>query len=228
MIFDHNILVVNISSFILEVSIWCILLPLITGSLLYKKLDADSRLIFFLVAFATLPQILTAFFQHSSGLIFIYNIYTPVEFIFIYLFIGNKFQGAIFKKISVLLIFLFISYSCFLCMYYGLSERFLNEWVCSANMCYLIWIFLFILESLILEKKLVNTHNPAFWFITGLIIYTPCTIFVFALCYYIETSGNYLIKNLWIIHGIFNTILYVLFAIGLYQNVSKKNLHEAI
>jgi hypothetical protein len=190
--------------------------PLIIGLYYYKNLEMESRIILFLVILASLPQLLTDFMTNARLLNFIYNIYTPIEFLLTYFLIGNKMRGRIFRNISILVVIVFIALSVAICVRVGLNHRFLNEWVCAANTCYFCWVLLFILESLLNEKKLLNVNLPLFWYISGLLFYTPCTMFVFALSYYITRSQNHFINKLWIIHGIFNTALYLLFAAGLY------------
>jgi len=212
----------QLSSITYQLSIWSVLVPLVTGLLLYKKLDPPSRIIFYLVLLAASPQIITEFMPSNPVRNVFYNVYTPAEFLLTYFFIGNKLQNRVLRNISFSLILLFIVLSVVLIGKYGLSGRFLNEWVCAANISYLCWIFLFILESLLQEKSLLNTDLPLFWYISGLLLYTPCTIFVFALSYFISQSKNPFIHNLWIIHEIFNTALYVSFAIGLYKNKNRK------
>jgi hypothetical protein len=214
----------NFSSLVMQLSIWSILLPLLAGISSYKRLDPESRILFYLVILATLPQLLTSFMAHSKELNFIYNIYTPAEFLLTYLFIGNRMQVRIFRNISLTIVGLFLFLSVFIIIRYGLNHRFLNEWVCAANTCYLGWVLLYILESLQTEKKLLNTNLPMFWYISALLLYTPCTIFVFALSYYITKSQNPFINKLWNIQSVFNTLLYVFFAIGLLK--AKLNFRE--
>lgn len=186
------------------------------GCLIYKKLDKESRIIFYLVILASVPQTLTDIIGNSL-LHFIYNVYTAIEFFLIYIFIGNKMQRRIFRNISTVIAVAFILLSLFIFIFYGWNHGFLNEWVCAANICYLSWILLFILESLENEKKLLNVHDPLFWHLSALLIYTPCTMFVFALSSYINKSQNPFINKLWIIHGVFNTLLYLFFAIGFFK-----------
>jgi hypothetical protein len=206
------------SDIILQLSIWSVVLPLVAGFLFFKQLDEPSRIVFYVVVLATLPQLLTASLHHSKNLNIVYNIYTPLEFIFIYFLLGNKYTKPIFRYISLCLVAVFFILLTVMIAWFGLYWKFLNELVCAANTIYLIWIFMFILQSLLTDQKLMNHRLPMFWFISGLLIYTPCTIFVFALAYYIENSKNPVIHNLWSIHGVFNVTMYCLFAIGFYKS----------
>jgi len=207
----------SIALYVWQLSVWIIILPLLVGAINFYKLDKQSRYVFYLVLLATIPQLLTAFISRTVLLDFIYNAYTPMEFLLVYLFIGRSLESSLFKNISMgtvvafgILVFGFI-------FYFGMQAKFFNEWVAVANIFYLTWILLFVLESLKNEKKLIDARQPLFWYLSGLILYTPCTVIVFALYYHIDTSRNILIKNLWIIHGVFNIILYLFFTIGLYK-----------
>jgi hypothetical protein len=207
----------SIALYVWQLSVWIIILPLLVGAINFYKLDKQSRYVFYLVLLATIPQLLTAFISRTVLLDFIYNAYTPMEFLLVYLFIGRSLESSLFKNISMgtvvafgILVFGFI-------FYFGMQAKFFNEWVAVANIFYLTWILLFVLESLKNEKKLIDARQPLFWYLSGLILYTPCTVIVFALYYHIDTSRNILIKNLWIIHGVFNITLYLFFTIGLYK-----------
>jgi hypothetical protein len=206
-----------------QISSWIILLPFLIGLPLYRKLDRDSRWVFGLVSLALIPQILTPFWNHTAFLGLVYNIYTPVEFILTFGFLGLKLQRRSFRVLSWIPVGGFLLISVWLIYRFGVQDRFLNEWVCAANISYLCWVFLLILESLLNEVKLLNGELPLFWYITGLLLYTPCTIFVFSLCYYINTSQHPLIRRLWMVQSVFNTTLYVCYAIGLYRNVFFNN-----
>jgi hypothetical protein len=203
---------------IMQLSIWSILLPLAAGFLFFRRLDEPSRIIFYVVILASVPQILTAAMPDSKNLNIVYNIYTPLEFIFIYFLVGNKYTRPAFINTSRALVIAFFLLTVIIVVRFGLYDKFRNELVCAADTVYLIWIFMFILQGLLTDQKLMNHRLPMFWFISGLLIYAPCTIFVFALMYYIDTSTVPFIKNLWSIHGVFNTLMYCLFAIGLFKN----------
>lgn len=204
--------------FILQLSIWSILLPLVAGFLFFKQLDESSRVIFIIVVLATIPQLLTVSMLHTKKLNVVYNVYTLLEFSLMYFFIGKEFQNRAFKIASYALIFLFYALALWVIHEYGLYEKFLNELICAANIIYLIWIFLFILQGLLHERNLINAKQPVFWFVAGLLFYTPCSIFVVALANYIQKSTNPFIHNLWSIQGVFNTLMYILFAVGFYKS----------
>lgn len=206
------------------ISVWSVLLPFLTGALLYRRLGKSSRTIFYIVAAAIPPQLLTLVYAHSDELNVLYNIYTIVEFGLVCRLIVSpmlkKSGAAPWIPIPIFLIMI-----CYSVLSQGMQSYF-NEWVCLANIIYLYWIFLFVLYCLKNEMRLLNTGLPIFWYISALLLYAPCTIFVFSLYSYIDGSGNPFIHQLWSIHGIFNTLMYVLFTIGLAQNRKKMVIRD--
>lgn len=208
----------SLPAIILQLSIWSILLPLVAGFFYFKQLDEPSRIIFIVVVLATPAQLLTVSMIHTQKLNVVYNAYTLLEFLLFYFFIGRNFQRQVFKTISLITVGLFYTLAFWLIFKHGLYEKFLNELVCGANCAYLIWLFMFILEGLLTEQKLMSPQLPIFWFVVGLLFYAPCTVFVFALTHYINNSTNPFIHNLWSIQGAFNILMYVLFAIGFYKS----------
>lgn len=208
----------SLPALILQLSIWSILLPLVAGFFYFKQLDEPSRIIFTVVILATPAQLLTVAIIHTQRLNVVYNVYTLLEFLLFYLFIGRNFRRQAFKTISLTAVGLFYLFAVWLVGRHGLYNKFLNELVCAANCTYLVWVFMYILEGSLSEQKLMNPALPFFWFVLGLLFYTPCTIFVFALTHYIQKSTNPFIHNLWSIQGLFNTLMYVLFAVGFYKS----------
>ena len=217
----------TLSEIILQLSIWSVLAPLVAGLFFFRYLDEPSRIIFYVVVVATIPQLLTIEMLHMKGLNIVYNAYTLVEFVLIFLFVGNKLQTSITRRIGYSLVALFFLLAVWLITRYGLYHKFLNELVCAANIAYLTWILMFILEGLLNEERLMNTRLPVFWFIAGLLLYAACTVLLFSLTYYIKHSTNPFIHNLWQVQGVLNVALYILFAIGFIKNYQLARLKMA-
>lgn len=51
-------------------------------------------------------------------------------------------------------------------------------------------------------------------YLLGLFFYSSCTMLIFALWDYIMANRDSYLKNLWIIHDVFNTFMYIIFSIG--------------
>lgn len=210
----------QLAHYVMESSIWSVAVPFIIGILLFRYLTVESKIVFLLVVAAVVPQVLTDFMIQDHFLNSLYNIYTPVEFAIIYMLFSGIGYISFFRKIRFMTIIVFVVLSIVIMLVYGLQNRFLNEWVCIANLCYVAWIFIFILQSLLDNTAILDSRLPMFWYVAGLILYSPATALVFS--FYYSISKNQFIKSLWIIHGIFNTVMYLFFAIGMYKNFRQK------
>jgi hypothetical protein len=205
----------DLQNVLLQISIWSVLLPLLVGVVFYRKLDRDSTLIFSLVFIASVPQLLSFLPISLHAINASYNIYTPVEFVVLYLLFSNKFTGSIYIQVLKVSGIIYVIVCLLFLFYYGISQKFINELVCVNNLIYLLWMLLYIRKQFFQPDDDYSLQKPFFWYFTGLIIYAPCTMVVFALYYYLRQNSDYNLQNLWIIQSFCNTLMYVLFAIGL-------------
>ena len=183
---------------------------------------ADSKWVFYTVLCAFPPQIMTYFFsfKETEWLNLSYNLYTPLEFLFLFRLFFNKFENPvnqIIHKVSGL-VYLLVSF--FFVLRFGMLARFLEYWVCVNNMLYIIWIMIFLKEQYNSDSYLIVLNSSFGWYILGLIVYAPCTLLVFCLYYYIRDPMQTNLLHLWLIQIICNIILYLLFTIGLF--ISKR------
>ena len=112
-----------------DFSIWIILLPAITGLILFKRLDKDSKIIFVVVLLACIPQVLKPFMDGTELLTIVYNVYTPVEFIVYWVLFRQKIISPSRKTILDGMAAIFAVVSVYLIYKYEIRARFLNEWV---------------------------------------------------------------------------------------------------
>lgn len=206
----------HLAYYTIQLSIWSVIIPFLAGVLWFKYLSRESKIIFLLVIVAIVPQIFTEFIVQGDFLNTLYNIYTPCEFAIIYLLFNKACYINLFKKIRLASVILFFGLSGAIITRYHINHRFLNEWVCMANLCYVAWISIFILQSLLDNDEIPDYRFPMFWYVSGLMLYAPATALVFS--FYYSIGKNELVKSLWIIHDIFNTTMYLFFAIGIYKN----------
>jgi hypothetical protein len=213
----------SIKDFLLQSSIWIVLLPLVVGILLFKRLEKESKIIWGTVALATAPQILTAFIMNTTALTIMYNLYSIVEFTLFFLFFRIRLKGSF--ELNQILNYSAVLYSIMavvdvIC--FGVSNRFLNELVCFNNLMYILWVLLFFRHQYSSDTIEISSKNPGTWYLLGLAFYAPCTLLIFSFYHYIRDHPLSFLKNLWVIHNCFNIIMYVFFAIGLYIDATKK------
>ena len=66
----------TLSEIILQLSIWSVLAPLVAGLFFFRYLDEPSRIIFYVVVVATIPQLLTI----ETYIVPIFTIYQITKF----------------------------------------------------------------------------------------------------------------------------------------------------
>lgn len=200
-------------------SIWIIILPSIAGFVNYKGLNKDSKWIFFLVLIAVPPQLLTFVVKQENVLLNIsYNLYTPIEFIILYLLFKDKYSNNISKLVLTSTVIIYCLLSVYLLNAYGISNQFISSWVCVNNIIYIIWILFFLKEQYQIESFTIERGNPFSLYILALIFYAPLTLITFALYYYIRKDAVSVLQYLSLIQDICNIILYVFFSIGLFKS----------
>jgi len=195
------------------ISEWIIVVPFFTGLLLFRRLKLDSRIIFFIVCAAFTPQLATTFLKNidKTTLNILYNLYTPIEFFcFLYFFTTKLKWNTVFYLVS----FIVLGISLYFFYYFGLKNKVLYELICLVNLLYVFFIFYYFLKMFRNDTYVFSVKEPFNWYILGLLLYAPCTFFLFA--DYLNTSANlhHGKSTLWIIHNIFNITLYITFTIG--------------
>jgi hypothetical protein len=204
-----------------DLSIYSILLPLITGCCLLKYISRDSYLVLGVVVLAAVPQLLKPLELNDRLEAAIYNLYTLCEFILFFILFNSKIYHPLRKRIMFTTFITGLLLIIFCIIWFGIKGRFYHELVCLTNLLYTSWILLVILDQYETEDAKIGTSTPFFWYLTGLLFYAPCTIFVFSLWNYIEDHQESPLK---IIHNIFNLTMYILFTKGIWKDyqVNKK------
>lgn len=178
------------------------------------KLDWNSRLILVLLVWATISQM--SFFLSGNAKSAVYNFYTFADLaIWALLFYVNS--KRIEVRVPILLFTIaFIGYALYL--YQGLSftDRFVNELACISSLIQVFFVLAFFYSLYYNQLNIQLERKPIFWFSLGLLAYAPVTYFL--LVFYNEVRGKDEYSDLWIIHNIMNTGMYVIFAIGMYHN----------
>lgn len=203
-----------------NISIYSILLPLLIGVIFFRKLSKDSRLIWGVVFAGAIPQLLKPVIDNTMTLDVFYNLYIVVEFIIVSFLFRNKFYLKRFQAVFRISIFVYVILALPIIILNGIQHRFLNEWICLNSLAYTTWILMFILEQYSNEYVFKLTYNLSFfWIITGMFLYSLCTLMIFSFWRFIETSPKNVSDILKAIHEIFNTNLYIFFTVGFLMEV---------
>ncbi|MGB4772848.1 MAG: hypothetical protein WBP58_15390 [Chitinophagaceae bacterium] len=200
-----------------QLSIWIVVIPFLVGIINFRSLNRDSRWIFLLVSVALVPQLMTAFVVNDKGIFNIaYNLYTPIEFFILFYLFKAKFrnrtgQFGVLASAAIYLVVMLLFFS-----RHGVQERFIGELVAVNNVIYMIWILAIFKQEFSEETTFIEISQPFSWYLIALILYAPCTIITLSLYHYIRNPETPIFRDLVIIQDIFNILLYILFAIGLF------------
>jgi len=208
----------QVVSILHTISIWSILLPLLIGIPSYRKLNVESRIIFFVVVIGAIPQLLRPFINDTALLWILYNWYTPIEFaLYCSMFIiktTSRFNRIFFYFSA----FVFAFVSGWFIYSHNLSRGLLHNWVVVNNTIQICWVCVFLMEYYRHDEAEIETWHPFFWFLSGIAVYATCTIVVYGLWDNIRASSSGPTQLLNGIHHFFNIMLYIFFSIGLLKN----------
>jgi hypothetical protein len=207
------------------ISIYSIFIPLFIGVINYSNLEANTRTLLLLLVFASIPHIATLV-EKELPTIF-YNSYILADAILcplVFLKSSNV------TKIKKWLLIMFVSnaglvLTCLL--FWGISERFYSELVIVNSFFQMLLVTIFFYELNYRNEYISLKQERMFWCCMGLLFYAPCTFFVFLFYnkinhYYASSNLNYL----WRIHDFFNTLMYLLFAIGFFIKKKLKTNYD--
>jgi len=205
-------------NFLLDMSIYSVLLPLLTGLLLLKFQDANARIMVLLMAFASIPQLSSKLGFRNEERRILYNLYILVDvFLWGYLFYRITNHRLAKNIIRVLCLSLFA-----LCVYtyisQGIERRFYSYLVSFNNVIQVICVLIYFYEKYYNDKIIRLVEDSMFWFCFGILVYAPLTYFMFAFRFYIPKVE---LEPWWKYHHIINTLLYVLITIGFLISLKK-------
>ncbi len=200
------------------VSIWSVVIPLFIGIILYNRLNLESQIILYIVIAAAIPQLLRAYIARSQVLNITYNLYTFIEFFLIYILLRQIERGS--RKIYNLSLLIYVLIIIYFSFNFGIENRFLYELVSINNFFYIFWIFVVIVKMYKTDASLYffDTKYSLFWYISGLLFYSTCTLIIFLLWNFIKSHPASIFIHLWLIHYIFNINMYISFSVGMYKN----------
>lgn len=172
---------------------------------------------------ACVPQLARAFLARTPILNVLYNVNVGLEFCLLWTFFNGYIRSPlrrwIFYSTSIICVLAGIAFT----TAFGLREKFLTEWLCINNLCYTAWILVILYDLYEDDRRIVEIKKSQLYYIVGLFFYASCTILIFALWDYIMTHRDSYIKNLWIIHDVFNVFMYTAFTMGF---ISESNTSE--
>ena len=200
----------SLRTIMLNLSIFSIFLPILLSILLFNRLDRDSTIVFMLLLLAAFPQLASRFADRDVRII-LYNVYILVDFvIWGYIFLINS-KNRVLRNLIRVSMFCSIVFSLGLFASFGIVYRFYSELICLNSLLQVLFILAYFYSLYLTDQKIELQRKPIFWFSLGLLLYAPITYFHFA--FHSRVS-----ENVAIIHSIMNSLMYIIFSIGILVN----------
>jgi len=107
---------------------------------------------------------------------------------------------------------------------FGFYAKFLTEWLCVNNLMYTAWTLILLYDLYDNDEKLSELAPSLLCYLSGLFLYSSCTMLIFSFWYYIMTKRDSYLNNLWIIHDLFNIFMYLIFSFGFFIEIKARHL----
>ena len=213
----------TITSFIHNISVFSVLVPLAIGISWYKLQEANSRTMLLLLGFASLAQ-LSVLIRADQIRFFCYNTYTLLDMLlWLYLFYQNIHIGKIRKLIIVMGVIEVISVlTIFINL--GVNSRFYNELVCMDSLSHIAFVLIYFYDLYKNERNHKIENTSIFWFSISILIYAPSTYLLF--CYFNQIKGSSFREDIWLMHDVLNTISYLIIAFGFIVNIKTRKYSD--
>lgn len=206
---------------------WVIIfLPLIIGIFSFRAFQKGTKYLFYFVVFGTLVEIIThsgifwfGFIQNSFP---IGHFYITVSLLFVGLFYLHKLDGFVNKKLIAGTIILFLLFGVInAVVIQGIYSFPSNSGAIGALI--LIFFSVLLYAKIMSEANIKRLHDsPVIWLNSAILIYYTANFFFYILFNIILNNSMEFVKQTILIFKIFNTIFYVLLAVGFWKVIIKK------
>lgn len=208
-------------NFLHQLSYFSVLIPIVVGLFVFIYLDANSKIVLFVLLFASISNLAPVFFEKKEDVWLFYNLYIVADVsLWAIIFLINQRNKTIRLLTGIIWLFTLL-----ISLYYffktGISTRFYNELVCLDSLVQVIWVLLYF-YSLYKNEDIEHLFNkPMFWFCVGILLYSPSTYFLFAFYNDIRLAVTDKYAYLWRFHDLMNSLLYISLSIGMWVNRKK-------
>jgi len=198
---------------------WVITIPVLIGSLRYRQLSKECRIIYFFTIIAWVTEI-SSYITRSMSInnMPLLHIYTVVEFTMI-----SWFYHVLFKKMFSFspLIFIAVLFACGSVINSVFIQRILsfNSYTRGIEaMLIIVYAVVFLYGFFFQSDTRQVTDNPALWITAGILIYFSGAATLFILSNYILPMGYQFNKNVWALHAMLSIIMYCFITVGLWKS----------
>ncbi|MCI4666669.1 MAG: hypothetical protein MRZ79_00810 [Bacteroidia bacterium] len=197
---------------------WVVFIPFVVGLIRWRQLHISQKLIFGLTVVAILAELSSLILSRTIGNnLVVLHIFVLLEFILLTLAFSRGYRNYISRNGELLIISGF-GLICILnvIFFQGLFEYSSNTRTLEAIFLIAMAMGFFVLSLKRLDIKDLNSH-PMFWVSAGVLLYFTANLLLFIYSNYVGKLGQsseigaLTFKEIWAIHGILNTILYLFY-----------------
>lgn len=203
------------SETIMLISAYSIIAPAILGAIFYSKLTKASRILAIFVFVTCILEVTIKIMANfgMNNMVF-FHIYSFLEVGFITLIYYELSQNKVWRKLIFIVLFVFEGFSLLNLLFWEKLTNF-NSLQRNIEMILLMLLFMLYCYKLIYENRTKSfLKNPYFILTGGLMIYFTGTIYLFSYGNVLQESDQ---NHYWIIHGLCNIFLNIIYTIVLWK-----------
>lgn len=193
-------------------SAFFVLIPLLIGIFLFRRLGTDLRLLILLFLIVAMVEGYTFYLvEKHMNAYWIYHLYTPIEYSLLATIFSFWQKKAWIRRILRISIPIFV----LICIWDYLVFRNLNDlnyFTASFAFALYVGITSFTLLYLQTENPQSIIRDCRFWISAGLLIYSAGGLAYFS---FHKTIVSELLVGIWVIHSILNITSYILYSVGI-------------
>jgi hypothetical protein len=202
------------------ISTYSIIAPAIVGAIFYFKFSGALKILCWLI-FVTLILEGVGIWLYDLKInnLFIFHLYSYIEFGLITLIYYQLRTNQMWKRLMIVIFVLFLLYSGIVLLFYQGLDRFNSLQRNAEGAILMVYFFNFIREYSLFGSRQRALFKPFFWLTYGYFIYFAGTLFLFVFANEILSDT---INDYWIIHGIFNIFLNIIYAVVLISSLRSR------
>ena len=198
-----------------------LLITLISYFTQFRKKDLYVKLVILLLILWLITTVAAIYATKYAGLknnLFIFHIFTPLEYIILALFFREIIANATVKRLLTYSIPLFIFVAILFTLFIQKLDQ-SNSGIITLESVIMIFLSLFFLREVLLLQQATVLHKfPLFWIIVGLLFYFTGNLVIEGMLNYVIIHSMQLAKRIYYIGHIFKYLLFISFTIGAFCN----------
>lgn len=217
-----NKLLLNVINYQALLVILPVTISLYNFSYLTKGLKTLSYYLYFSLTIEILVKLFNEYIDNNLPAL---HVFTLIEFLLISMVYFYSINSNVIKRLVLTITLLVSVFIVINSIYIQNIFSFNTNARAIENVVFIIYPLAFF-YSILKELKILKLEKePMFWINIAILLYFSCNLFIFIFSNYIIDSLSH-VNNLWIwfVHGFFNMLMYILFAIGLWYS-RKKNAY---